>query len=105
MAIAEPVLEAMQAAQANVPAVLKTFMSAEGMNQTSLGAIVGLDQRQVSYRMLHPESITVSELAGWAAHFGVAVSTFYKPKREALRDLYGGNSPTVGSRKRPAQAA
>lgn len=98
-------IEAMRMAEQNVPAVLKAFMRAEGMNQAGLGTVIGIDQRQVSYRLRRPDSISPKELGGWARHFGVGVSTFYKPVREALRDLYGGNGPTVGSRIAPAQAA
>lgn len=78
----------MRRARENVPAVVRALMRVEGVNQATLGAALRLGQRDVSYRLTHPQAISVDELAGIAAYFGIEVTTLLKPEREALADYF-----------------
>ena len=92
MAVHEAALAAMERARANVPEVIRAFMRVERVSQEHLGEALGLRQAAVSRRLNVPGALSQEELAAIAAFFGVPIGSFYKPWREAIRDLPEGGS-------------
>ncbi len=87
MALHMGAMEALERARRNVPEVLRAFLRVTDVSQETMGAGIGLSQRQISRRLCVPGALSQEEVAALAAYFGVPVATMYKPVPEAVSDL------------------
>ena len=87
MALHAGAMEALERARRDVPAVVRAFLRVTDISQETVGAGIGLSQRQISRRLSVPGALSQEEVAALAAYFGVPVATMYKPVRDAVADL------------------
>lgn len=112
MAATEQITQAVERAQANVPATLRKLRDFYGWTDVDLAARTGIPRTTLASRLrkTHPIAATSPELAAFAAAYGVPVGVLFLEPNEALRWLIDHpgkeeNYAKPGYLKTPARAA